>query len=73
MQKLTDREINIAAARYAGVRMLALVIVLGLNFLLMSKFGYDLRNWEWWAISPISTIGILLGILFLDEAIGGIR
>jgi hypothetical protein len=73
MRNLTEKEITIAALRHAGVRMLALILVLGLNLFVAIEFGYDIRNWEWWAISPFASLGTVLGLLFLDEAIGGIR
>ena len=71
MRRLTERELNIAALRYAGVRVLALLSVLGLNTYLAFNVGYDVRHWQWWAISPFATIAITMGILFINEKIGG--
>ena len=58
MKRLTDKEINRKAFRYAGILTTATAVVIGLN-ILAGVNGYDVRNWEWWAISPALTLLIM--------------
>ena len=69
MHKLTDREISIAAFKYAAVRVCGVVLVIAMNVIAGIKFGYDVRDWEWWAVSPLATIVIIYGMMRLGEAI----
>ena len=58
MKRLTDKEINIAALRYSLTLTAGTVTVIGLNVLAGVKYGYDVRDLEWWLISPALTICI---------------
>ncbi len=56
MSRLTDAEINRAALRYSLTLTAGTVTVIGLNVLAGVKYGYDVRDLEWWLISPALTI-----------------
>jgi len=58
MSQLTDAEINRAALRYSLTLTAGTVAVIGLNVLAGVKYGYDVRDLEWWLISPALTIAI---------------
>jgi len=58
MKRLTDKEINVAALRYSLTLTAATVLVIGMNVFAGVKLGYDVRNLEWWLVSPALTIFI---------------
>ena len=58
MSRLTEKELNRAALRYSAVLTTATIAVIGLNVLAGAKFGYDVRNLEWWLVRPALTIFI---------------
>ena len=56
-RKARDREITIEALRYSLTLTAATALVIGMN-VFAGVNGYDVRNLEWWLISPALTIFI---------------
>ena len=56
-RKARDREITIEALRYSLTLTAATALVIGMN-VFAGVNGYDVRNLEWWLISPPLTIFI---------------
>lgn len=52
MSKMTDKEINIAAAKFAAVQVFAVVLMITINLVFAVKIGWDIRNWQWWLLVP---------------------
>jgi len=55
---MTDKEINIAAARCAAIRVLAVILIIAMNTVFAFKIGWDVRDWQWWLLSPVLTVFI---------------
>ena len=58
MSKMTERELNIAAAKYAAIRVFGVVLVIAINLVFAIKVGWDLRNWQWWLLMPALSLFI---------------
>jgi len=56
MSRMTDKETNRAALRYSLTLTAATALVISMNVFAGVKLGYDVRNLEWWLISPALTI-----------------
>lgn len=67
MSKMTDREINMAAFRYAAVRVIAVLLVIGVNAVFVFGAGYDLRDWQWWLLVPVTTFFIGAGVAMMER------
>lgn len=67
MSKMTDREINIYAAKYAGFRVLAVLLVIALNWVFVFELGWDVRNWQWWALAPALSLFVAIALAWLAE------
>ena len=62
---MTDKEINRAAFKYAGIRVVGVLMVLGINTIAVIH-GYDLRTWEWWVTVPVMCLLIGKGVAVLE-------
>jgi hypothetical protein len=71
MSKMTDSEINIAAAKYAGFRVLAVLLILALNGIFVFKLGWDMRNWQWLIMVPAITFFIGAGLAAIENKSNG--
>jgi len=67
MSKMTDKEINIAAARCAAIRVLAVILIIAMNTVFAFKIGWDVRDWQWWLLSPVLTVFITYGAISLEK------
>ena len=67
MSKMSNKEINIYAAKYAGFRVLAVILVIALNWVLVFKLGWDIRNWQWWTLSPALSFTVAVALAWLAE------
>ena len=67
MSKSSDRNITMQALKYSGIRVLALVLMIALNAIFVFKLGWDIRNWQWWAIIPALSLSLGIAAAYLTR------